>query len=107
MDAQNPAVQQKKSSGLAITALVLGILSLILGFLTAIPGIITGHMARSRAKKNPQQYGGAGMALTGLIISYAVIILSIVSVYLLATNPEMKEMLNQIMQQSQQAVPAQ
>ncbi len=89
--------QNTQKKGLAITALVLGILSLILGFLTAIPGIIVGHIARSKAKKNPAEYGGSGMALAGLIISYLVLIVTIASIYFLATNPEMKEMFNEMM----------
>lgn len=99
MDTQNPNLQTQQSNGLAITALVLGILSILLGFLTAIPGVIVGHMARSRAKKNPQQYGGAGMALAGLIISYAVLILSIGMVVMMMQSPEMMEALQQGMNQ--------
>jgi len=88
---------------LAIASLVLGILSLFFYMITAIPGIITGHMARSRVKKYPQQYSGKGMALAGLIISYIMLFLSlalIVSmVYLFKNNPEIKDAFYQGMQQ--------
>jgi hypothetical protein len=58
-------------AGLAITSLVLGILSVVcLGFLAGIPAIICGHMARGRARRAPAQYGGAGLALAGLILGY-------------------------------------
>jgi type II secretory pathway pseudopilin PulG len=50
---------------------VLGILSFVgFCFLTGIPAIITGHIARNRATKTPATYGGAGMALGGLIMGY-------------------------------------
>jgi hypothetical protein len=64
-----PASAPKK--GLAITSLVLGILSVACCFiLTGIPAIITGHIGYSRAKNQPQVYGGGGMALAGLILGY-------------------------------------
>lgn len=66
-----PTASPQQSSNLSITSLVLGILSLTcLAFLSGIPAIITGHMAHSRAKKLPELYGGAGIALTGLILGY-------------------------------------
>jgi len=66
-----PPQVPKLKSGLSITSLVLGILS-ILGclFLTGIPAAITGHIAYARAKRDPQNFGGASMALTGLILGY-------------------------------------
>jgi len=92
----------QQSKGLSITALVLGILSILFGILTAVPGIIVGHIARSKAKKNPEHYGGSGMALTGLILSYAVIILSVAAIYFFVTNPEMQELFKDAMEQAKQ-----
>ncbi len=84
-----------KSNTLAITSLVLGLLSILFYFLTAIPGIITGHIARSRAKKMPDRYEGKGMALAGLILSYIMLVVSIVFIagafYLFTNNPEFKD----------------
>jgi len=66
-------------SGLAITSLVCGIISVTcLGIITGIPAIICGHIARSRIKKNPTTFSGAGMALAGLILGYISIVLTIV-----------------------------
>ena len=66
-------------SGLAITSLVLGILSVVcLGFLAGIPAIICGHMARGRARRAPAQYGGAGLALAGLILGYVSLAVTLV-----------------------------
>lgn len=61
--------EQKK--GLAITSLVLGILSLIcFGIIAGIPAIITGHIAHGRARKIPEQFGGAGLAIAGFVMGY-------------------------------------
>jgi hypothetical protein len=53
---------------LAIVSLVLGIAGLIfcLG-LTGPPALITGIMAKKKATNNPAEYGGAGLALGGII----------------------------------------
>lgn len=66
------------ASGLAITSLVLGILSLVacLGIFAGIPAIVCGHLARGRAKRQPEAYTGAGMALAGLILGYLSIVLT-------------------------------
>jgi hypothetical protein len=53
---------------LAIVSLVLGIAGLIFcGGLTGPPAIITGIMAKKKASNNPAEYGGAGLALGGII----------------------------------------
>jgi type II secretory pathway pseudopilin PulG len=61
---------QKK--GLAIFALVMGIVSFLsfslLG-IGAITGIIVASIAMSKVKRQPTVYGGRGMALAGLILS--------------------------------------
>ena len=62
-------MEEKKSNGLAIVALVLGIVSIVfsfiglswLGLIIGIVGIILGVMAK---KKNP-----SGMATAGLVLS--------------------------------------
>jgi hypothetical protein len=94
-------MSDKRKSGLAIFSLILGILSiLVLGFIAAIPGIITGHMARSRAKNNPAVYGGSGMALAGLILSYLGLLLSIAAVVFMMSNPDFMEALQNMQQQA-------
>jgi hypothetical protein len=89
------AYQQDKKNGLAIASLILGILSLMFYIFTAIPGIITGHMARSRVNKNPDEYSGKGMALAGLIFSYIMLALSLVLiagiVFAFISNPELTD----------------
>jgi type II secretory pathway pseudopilin PulG len=70
---------QELKNGLAIFALVIGIVNLFtLGLLGvgAIAGIIVAVVAQNRIKRNPHVYGGKGLATAGLIIS----ILSVVIV---------------------------
>ena len=74
----------KKSSGLAIASLVLGILSVTcLGLLAGIPAIILGHIAHKRARKQPDQYSGAGLAIAGFVTGYASILVTLVMLSLL------------------------
>jgi hypothetical protein len=62
----------ERRTALGITSFVLGLLSVAcaLLFLTGIPAIITGHIARRRAKREPEVFGAAGFALAGLILGY-------------------------------------
>ena len=76
-----PPATASKYSIMAAISLSLSCLSLIIGPLGYIPGIIFGHAARSECKKNPQLMG-RGVALAGLIIGYACLILTIVVVVL-------------------------
>lgn len=58
---------QRKTAGLAIASLVLGILSLFCGtFITGIPAIILGIIALVRIGKTPA-LGGQGLAIAGLV----------------------------------------
>jgi len=77
-----PTVEKK--NGLSIASLVLGVASLACLIFTGVPAIITGHIARSRAKQQPNQYGGEGLALTGLILGYVSIFLTVASVAIVA-----------------------
>ena len=68
--------QQKKTAGIAITSLVLGIIGLLtiwlcgLGALFAIPAVICGHIGSARIKKSGGTLAGSGLALAGLITGY-------------------------------------
>lgn len=52
---------------LAIISLVTGILGLCCGLLGPV-GVVTGYMAYNNVNKDPQQYGGKGLALAGMIV---------------------------------------
>jgi prepilin-type processing-associated H-X9-DG protein len=58
-----------KTSGLAITSLILGILGFFSCGFTAIIGLILGIMAMVRIKKSAGATGGFGIALAGTIVS--------------------------------------
>ena len=74
----------QKSSGLAIASLVLGILSVAcFGLLAGIPAIILGHIAHNRARKQPDQYGGSGLAIAGFVAGYASLVVTLVMLSLL------------------------
>jgi Domain of unknown function (DUF4190) len=62
-----PAGQNKT---LSIISLILGIAGLTIccgTFLPSLLGVILGFMGRSKANSNPSEYGGAGLALGGII----------------------------------------
>ena len=60
-------VPVQPTNGLAVGALVLGILEIFLGF-TAIPAVILGHIARAQIKQTGER--GDGMAVAGLVLGY-------------------------------------
>jgi len=62
--------QQQPSTKLAVFSLVCGVFALIIPCLTTIPAVFCGHKALSKAKNDPENFGGSGMALAGLITGY-------------------------------------
>jgi hypothetical protein len=63
---------EKLKQGLAIASLTMGIVGLLfcfLGILSSIPGLICGIMAVKKIKQNPMEYGGKGMAITGIVMN--------------------------------------
>ena len=73
----------KQTSSLAIVSLVSGILGwTLLPMLGSIVAIITGHMARSEIRRNPDTMEGDGLAIAGLIMGWAVIGLCVLFVIL-------------------------
>ncbi len=65
-----------KTSGLAIASLACGLALFVFGPLAAIPAIVFGHAARYQIKRTGEQ--GAGLALSGLILGWATVILGII-----------------------------
>jgi uncharacterized membrane protein YphA (DoxX/SURF4 family) len=78
---------QPPSQGLAIASLVCGILGLIgccmwfISLPAALAAIVTGHLANSKIKADPQRFTGKGMARTGLITGYLGAICSIIAAF--------------------------
>lgn len=83
------------SSGLAIAALVCGILAIpgacccYAGIPVGIAGAVMGGIAMSKAKNSPDTHGGGGMALAGLICG---IIGAVITIVLLALGMGMQMM---------------
>lgn len=68
---------------LAIVSLVCGILGILCcGLLSGIPAIITGYMAKNNVDSNPQEYGGRGLAVAGMVLGGISIVLTIIVIIL-------------------------
>ena len=70
-------VVPKKRTGLAISSLVCGILGGYASTLS-IPSIICGHIALVKIKREPTLYGAKKVAITGLVLGYLGLVLSVV-----------------------------
>lgn len=71
------------TNGMAIAALVMGIISIFTFGLCGIGSIVTiilGHMALTRVRQSGGSLGGKGMAVAGLVMGYASIALAIVGI---------------------------
>lgn len=72
--------QMKKSTGLAVASLVVGIISIpTLSFLGigAITGIVLSTIALSKIKREPARYGGQGLAIGGLVTSILSVVIAV------------------------------
>jgi Domain of unknown function (DUF4190) len=69
--------QGTRSAGLEIATFILGILSLFLGAITGIPGVICGHIALGKCAPGSS---GKGMLVTGLVLCYIGLVLSLFGV---------------------------
>jgi Tfp pilus assembly major pilin PilA len=67
--APGAAPTTTRTSGLAVTCLVLAIAGFLIPIICHLLAIVFGHISRSQIKKDPSLSGG-GIALAGLIISY-------------------------------------
>ncbi|MCH1866091.1 DUF4190 domain-containing protein [Nocardioides sp. CFH 31398] len=79
----------KQGKGMAVTALILGVLALLLcwtvigGVLLGLPALILGLIASSRAKKG--KAGGRGLAITGWVTGLLGLVLAIALTVLAGT----------------------
>ncbi|MFC4059935.1 DUF4190 domain-containing protein [Planomonospora corallina] len=58
----------RPNNGMAVAALVLGIVGLFACGVTSIVGIVLGHVSLSQIKRTGEE--GRGMAIAGLVLSY-------------------------------------
>jgi hypothetical protein len=79
-----PAGTAAQNKTLAIVSLVCGILSLICcsWFIPGIAAIVMGFIARSKANSDPANYGGAGLALGGIITGALSLVLGVIVIIL-------------------------
>ncbi len=82
---QPSGIGQSEDKTLAIVSLVCGILSLTCcGAVTGIAALITGYMAKNNVDANPNQYGGRGMALAGMIMGGISLVMTIIGLIIFA-----------------------
>lgn len=84
-----PAYRQPaaKKQGMAVASMVLGIITILIfwipvvgwlmGFVMALLAIVLGAVANSQASKKPEEFGGKGMAITGLVLGIVAIALTL------------------------------
>ena len=79
-----PPGQPQQTNGLAIAALISGILGLTIFFgLGSVLALIFGYIARGQIKRSQGQQGGNGMAIAGLVMGWIGVVVSLVFVVLL------------------------
>jgi hypothetical protein len=74
---QYPAYGVKKTNGLAIASLVCGIGGFLF-FVPAILGIVFGFIARSQIRQSAGRQSGEGLAIAGIIVGFAWIVLFVI-----------------------------
>src|SRR5882762_5732742 len=74
-----PTQTAGQTKGMAVTSFVLGLVSLVpcVGGFTGFPAVICGHVAHSRSRRAPAQFGGGGLAIAGLTMGYFGILVSL------------------------------
>lgn len=73
----------KQTNTMAVISLVSGILGwTLLPWLGSIAAIITGHMARAELRRNPDTQEGDGLAVGGLVLGWAMVVMSLVGILL-------------------------
>jgi hypothetical protein len=74
---QYPAYGAKKTNGLAVASLVCGIGGFLF-FVPAILGIVFGFIARSQIRQSAGRQSGEGLAIAGIIVGFAWIVLFVI-----------------------------
>ena len=78
------ATVPRQTSTLAIVSLVSGILGwLPLPILGGIVAIVTGHLARAEIRREPERLDGDGLAIGGLVLGYASLLLGVAAVLMI------------------------
>ena len=73
----------RSTSSLAIISLVSGILGwTFIPFIGSLVAVVTGHMARTEIRREPERLEGDGFAVAGLILGYSLLIACVLTVAL-------------------------
>ncbi|MCW0386417.1 DUF4190 domain-containing protein [Xanthomonas sacchari] len=73
--------QVRETNSLAVVSLVAGILGwTLMPVLGSLGAIITGHLARAEIRRQPQRFQGDGLAVGGLILGWAAVVLAVLAV---------------------------
>ena len=73
----------RTTSTRAIVSLVSGLLGWsFVPWLGSIVAVITGHLARTEIRREPERLEGDGMAVAGLVLGYAMLVLSLLGLLL-------------------------
>ena len=73
-----------RTSNLAIISLVSGILGwTILPWVASLVAIVTGHMARAEIRRSAGTMEGDGLAVAGLVLGYAMVVISLIGLILI------------------------
>jgi len=77
-----PSAFQKQDQTLPVISLILGVFGLVLiccyaGFPLGAAAIVTGYLGMNNANKDPMQYGGKGMAIAGIVLGAAGILVTL------------------------------
>ncbi|MCX7043707.1 MAG: DUF4190 domain-containing protein [Gammaproteobacteria bacterium] len=73
-----------RTSNLAIISLVSGILGwTILPWVASLVAIVTGHMARAEIRRSAGTMEGDGLAVAGLVLGYAMVVISFIGLMLI------------------------
>ena len=71
----------RRTSSLAVVSLVAGLLGWTLApFLGSLVAIVTGHMARSEIRRDPNGVDGDGLAIAGLVLGWAMVLSTVLTV---------------------------
>jgi hypothetical protein len=78
-----PVPPATQTNGLAIASLACGLAQFVFGPLATIPAIVFGHVARGQIRRTGEQ--GSGLALAGLLLGWAAVILGLVIIVVALT----------------------
>jgi hypothetical protein len=73
------------TNGMAVAALICGILGVLGGFL-AILALIFGYVAKGQIDRSNGRYGGRGMAIAGIVLGWIGLVVLVIVIIAIAAN---------------------